>query len=1546
MPLENQMKTPNRFYSSTPSCRFHIKILALAAGLIVPAATGLAQNYWQGPANGSADYNIPTNWVGGVVPTGGSANPANDNGSNSVILIQAGDPTWSVNSLRAGWENNASGSYLQTGGTVTTALKYRLAAGNNGTANNSPNSGSVAYYTLNGGTINCGNDFNIGELGTAVLNVNGGAINLVNGNFGDNNYNGTGNSGVNSVTDVVNQTAGIISLTGNGQLFVGNGGAAIYNLSGGTNTVKNYIAFGRSGGNGTVNMTGGLLVQNGGGNLLVGTGFQNPSGGTPVGVLNQSAGTINCVGQFLCPENSPATGTYNLSGTGSLIVNSWLVFGRSGGVGTLNISGGSILQTNSNGEFEVGETTPGTVNQTGGSITCSGNDIWIGQGNGSTGIYNMSGGSLTVNSWIVVGRGGLGTLNLTNGTVTKIGNTGNHLDIGSGSTGVINQYGGLITNVVGDVWVGETGGGTWNLNGGTAVMQNVVMCVQSTASAQLNLNGGLFQVTSITSPNTTTAVSLLSLNGATLQANANNTTFISGVSQTTIGSSGITIDSQGYSIVVPQALLDNGGGTLTKVGSGALTLSGANSYAGTTAVNAGTLATTTASAGGGSFTVANGATLDVQVVGGLNSQISMPSLSFSASATTLGIDVNNFGNPSSAPINVTSALTVNGTVTINVSDENPQIGQFPLISYGSKTGSSYVLGTLPVGVQASLVDDTAHNSIDLNITSINLPRWNGNVNGNWDINLTQNWINSGTGLPTTYQQGNAVTFDDNATGTTSVNLGAAVTPGSVTLNNNNLVYTLSGTGSINGAVGVLMEGTGLVTIDTTNGYTGPTVIDAGTLAVNNLANGGSPSAIGASSANPTNLVIADATLSYIGSGASINRGYALENTNCAMDIEGNLAISGTATSFSDADFIKAGPAQLTYTTIGVNALSGSASLGYRTIAGTTKFDGSAGGQTNNVLGHFGVGGLGGTNATVILTNSTLNVLTGGIDLGRSGGAVGSLVVGGSAVLNSGSGNFALGDGNGVVSTGVVNQVGGVVNVVGPQMFVGQNIAGYGSYTLSGGTLNINNWLAVGRQGAFGVFNLSGNGALVKTGGGNLDIGTSAGIGGYSGTGILNQSGGAITNTGSQTWLGEGTSGEPASGTWNMTGGTALLGELHIGVGGTGTSTLNISGSASITESYLLLANYDTNTTGNVNIGDALNPGGTVTVNADMDVGGQGFGTLNFVTNGGGKLTVTGTLYLSRFSQTADGTVNLNAGGTLVAAYVNNGWGFQNNYPSPTNNPNAFNFNGGTLKAYVGSTIFIQPYVNAVVQSGGAIIDDGGFNITVLAALVDGGGGGGLTKLGSGTLILAGTNTYTGTTLVSSGTLGCSVSIAGPVTVASGAAILGDTGTIGTFAINNTLTLAAGSTAYFHVTPASNDEIQGLTGVTYGGSLVVSNTSATPLTVGSVFKLFNSASPGSGNFSSVTLQPVGTATFNPVTGELTITSVAPPAFNSPVLSGGNLILTGTGGTPGAGYTLLTTTNLLSAWTTNTQSTFSGTGTFSNSIPVNSSQPEQFFRLRTP
>jgi hypothetical protein len=86
----------------------------------------------------------------------------------------------------------------------------------------------------------------------------------------------------------------------------------------------------------------------------------------------------------------------------------------------------------------------------------------------------------------------------------------------------------------------------------------------------------------------------------------------------------------------------------------------------------------------------------------------------------------------------------------------------------------------------------------------------------------------------------------------------------------------------------------------------------------------------------------------------------------------------------------------------------------------------------------------------------------------------------------------------------------------------------------------------------------------------------------------------------------------------------------------------------------------------------------------------------------------------------------------------------------------------------------------------------------------------------------------------------------------------------------------------------------------------------------------------------------------VTRTLPSLAPVPPVLGAKV-SGGNLIVTGTGGTPDAGYTLLSTTNVaisVANWTTNSTGTLDGAGAFSHPIPISALQQGSFFRLRLP
>jgi hypothetical protein len=82
------------------------------------------------------------------------------------------------------------------------------------------------------------------------------------------------------------------------------------------------------------------------------------------------------------------------------------------------------------------------------------------------------------------------------------------------------------------------------------------------------------------------------------------------------------------------------------------------------------------------------------------------------------------------------------------------------------------------------------------------------------------------------------------------------------------------------------------------------------------------------------------------------------------------------------------------------------------------------------------------------------------------------------------------------------------------------------------------------------------------------------------------------------------------------------------------------------------------------------------------------------------------------------------------------------------------------------------------------------------------------------------------------------------------------------------------------------------------------------------------------------------------GPLTVAHA--PVLGAPGVSGGNLILAGSGGTSGAHYTVLTTTNLTAPvnWTTNGAGNLDNTGSFSNTVPITTTPAARFFRVRLP
>jgi autotransporter-associated beta strand protein len=113
--------------------------------------------------------------------------------------------------------------------------------------------------------------------------------------------------------------------------------------------------------------------------------------------------------------------------------------------------------------------------------------------------------------------------------------------------------------------------------------------------------------------------------------------------------------------------------------------------------------------------------------------------------------------------------------------------------------------------------------------SVTAVAWTGIGGTTWSTDTGLNNWKDGGGTAADYATGAEVTFNDTATGT-AIDISAAdVFPASVTFNNSSQNFTITGNKGIAGTTGVLKKGTGAVTLNSVNTYTGVTTVQAGTL---------------------------------------------------------------------------------------------------------------------------------------------------------------------------------------------------------------------------------------------------------------------------------------------------------------------------------------------------------------------------------------------------------------------------------------------------------------------------------------------------------------------------------------------------------------------------------------------------------------------------------------------------------------------------------------------------------------------------------------------
>jgi autotransporter-associated beta strand protein len=593
------------------------------------------------------------------------------------------------------------------------------AAGTLGTGPLTIGTGSASLYlsaagiTLNNATINI--QSNGGE--------NRGAIRFASGGTTTGSLVLLANAGLSqegtSTANLNGNISGGFTLQLNG---LSGSGTGSWNL-GGSNSVAGLIVAG-----GTVNLNAPNALGTGALALTVNNGTLNVnSRSVTVGALAGTGGTITDTsagaGTTLLTVNQSATttvasalrnGSAKLlalakSGSGTLTLSGTNTF--SGGLvaraGTLNLLNDQSAVT---GSVSVGTDNAaaatlniGSASQTAATgLTISGaNAIQVGGTAGGTAVERLN----------VAG---------TNGFLTTVTNNGTLLVarasvVTIGTCSIWNQSNSLTVQSVGGYAANMTvnTGGTLAYNGSTAIS----LIPGSSSTAFLTIAGGTLTTTqgfSYGTPSGSYAGRITLNNGGTLSLSAMIANLTSGSGAFQLGTGGGVIDTAGFSTTLGTAVNNVSGqtGSLTKTGTGTLTLSNANGYTGATIVSNGTLVVN-GSLAESVVTVASNATLSG--TGTINGAVTIHdggifapgplsgtgTLTLSNSLTTAsGAQLHFALGTSSDLAAVTGALNLGGTLNITNAG-GFGVGTYTLFTYtGALNTLGLALGTTP---DASLV---------------------------------------------------------------------------------------------------------------------------------------------------------------------------------------------------------------------------------------------------------------------------------------------------------------------------------------------------------------------------------------------------------------------------------------------------------------------------------------------------------------------------------------------------------------------------------------------------------------------------------------------------------------------------------------------------------------------------------------------------------------------------------------------------------------------------------------------------------------------------
>jgi fibronectin-binding autotransporter adhesin len=735
-----------------------------------------------------------------------------------------------------------------------------------------------------------------------------------------------------------------------------------------------------------------------------------------------------------------------------------------------------------------------------------------------------------------------------------------------------------------------------------------------------------------------------------------------------------------------------------------------------------------------------------------------------------------------------------------------------------------------------------NSGVAYNLTGNSVSLFDNGSNSSWVLNqgsstptigLTVNFSDNGPrrGWLTTQGSGGFTLSDVGMQNSvTGINFASANTAGQITVNG-----VLSGASNKTVWIGrnesdATVAGT-RVTFAGANTYTGVTSIDAGILNVGTISNGGVASNIGQASAGAGNIVFGGGTLRFTGTTASgtSDRAFTINNgATATIDVVGSsatLTLAGTTGTSTTGALTKAGPGTLVLT--GVSTHTGET----RVSAGTLQI-GPAGNISSQSRVRVALGTTFDINGRTVQvpsvdevgTNDGGSVRLGGGSLTFTGGTTGwnrfqnGIGVSGDTgtfTLNSATSNLGV---YGTSTLTTLNVTDGTLNLIGDATVTTVNIASGKTMRVgdngSGGaitatTINVNGGtLEFGRNNSYPsavnatIANTSGSGNVTKTNAGTLIL-----------SGNNTYSGPTTVSVGTLAVASDNALGSTASGTTVASG--AVL-QLQGGVT-VPAEALTLNGTG-ISGGGALVNTSGTNTFG-----------GNVTVNSSSVRINSNAGSLS-LTNGlnwqanGNALTIGGD---GNTSVTGAITGVANGASTLTVATTNNGVVTLDTTSNAVSGQLMYIVNSGTLRSTTGSFMgtVVSNYPDKLRFTGNGTFNAAGTytlgatgtnnqgiriesastatfsvddtqTLTIGGAIIETGGVGNLAKSGSGTLTLAVSPSYTGTTAVTAGTLALANNVslasnAGTTTVSNGATLAtAAVGTVRGISAQGTLTPGA------------------------------------------------------------------------------------------------------------------------------------------------------------